>query len=411
MIILSYIESQGSDFILHRISSEGELVQSFGDNGRLIHSGNAVRDVPRGMFLGEANDLYCFGLRLTETAGADQLLVKFDSGGFVDEAFGNTGEIAFNLLNQSEAFYLFTGADDTFDAGFLHDNGDLILAGTTATVLEVFGPDQFTYEMVPVITRLTQNGNLVSTFGAAGNYILPTNGWTQVYGVVPGLDGNLTMAYRVEGTAVLTSVTETGSTNSTYGSSGFLEVAEGDIDTFRLERQSDGGTLVAISSYEVESSAKVMRFFPDGSPDLGFGTNGQLDLGDYSIGESSIQALANSTDGAIYIGGSIPEGDGSNGIIGRLQSSVTTTSDVQSSIEGVSVYPVPFSTEFQVGVSTFESKELSVLVTDLAGKIVASETCLACSMLAFESSFWKPGVYVVHARIDQSFQTFKIVKQ
>ena len=244
-------------------------------------------------------------------------LSRYNPNGSIDTTFGQNGKFL---------SFFGTELENEHNIVRVQSDGKILLAATHGS----FSNYHF------VLIRLTESGNLDTTFGTNGFVISSLNNDTNRLTSMEILpDGKVILAGYTSGPStneypnfIIAKYNADGSLDTTFGNNGYTVQNFGTVSNIlantedslsSIKIQPDGKILAAGFSYAETGNFgglnfALLRLNADGSPDDGFGTNGRV-IADFGQGESisNIQLLP---DGKILaIGQSYSENDESIEII------------------------------------------------------------------------------------------------
>jgi uncharacterized delta-60 repeat protein len=190
-------------------------------------------------------------------APGDFGLIRFNSDGSLDTAFGSAGIVTTD----------FSGQDDEAYASALQPDGKIVAVGRTTSSQSVFA-----------LARYNSNGLLDTTFGTGGKVITSffPNDFSFAGTMAIQPDGKIVAGgggLSVETQAQLARYNSDGSLDPTFGVGGkLIDYNFGEARSLAL--QSDGKIVVA--SYPFIGDLALTRYNSDGSVDTTFGTSGYV---------------------------------------------------------------------------------------------------------------------------------------
>lgn len=345
------------------IGPAGALDTSFGTGGRTT---SGVEFVVAN--LGVQPDGHVVLAGTSSTSGAapthDQVAVRFDADGVVDATFGAGGKAVLDFgggddftsdaLVQRDgkivlAGHQYTALDDTRaqTIGRFNADGtvDTTFAGTGKSLVTPAGSNSFFgLHQQPdgkllaagvrnvganrngSMTRFTAQGSLDPSFGTGGTGILEMGSQDYCIGAATDKSGRIVVAgERFNGVGydfVAARFTAAGVVDTTFAApNGWVASVSGvDIIAFAwaVVVQADGKVVIGGSGPgpTVGHDLVVFRYLDDGTPDLGFGTNGKaaLDVGDWD----RIYRVASDDQNRIVFVGESSQGPSGKAVVGRL---------------------------------------------------------------------------------------------
>lgn len=239
--------------ILGRLTAAGALDASFGGGDGILtietgKSNDWYRDM---VLLADGNILLCG--TYDEAGSGRLLLIRLTANGSLDAAFG-TGGIA-----TPPAAVLFANRMSILSNGFI-----LLCGAAGSSYDDVF------------LARFSPNGILDTSFGGGAGYMT-----TSLYS--SGLEIPVELKILpdekviIAGVTFVAKFTSSGVLDASFGTGGFTAIY-GDSDTYisSMRIQDDGKIVLAGGGRNPSNYIifKLLRYLPDGTPDLSFGTNG-----------------------------------------------------------------------------------------------------------------------------------------
>ena len=272
------------------LAADGDLDPAFGNNGFVITDLGNSSDTARSVLIQPDGKIVMLGT----AQGQAPVLMRFNSNGSVDSAFGVNGKLPVNF-----------GSKVT-----LQSNGKLVVAGSSGGSFAV--------------ARYDSNGaGLDPTFGTGGVEKIPADPGDFMY-VLSDLaiqpDNKIVLVGTQESLGHTTTIfvarfTSDGAPDDTLVDHGFKYIDEYDFPGsayFRGEAvvvQTDGKIVLSADMYDGDTIEQIAlaRINPDGSPDAtAFGTNGKgtvaITLPNFNSSEGG---LALQSDGKILVLGNI----------------------------------------------------------------------------------------------------------
>jgi uncharacterized delta-60 repeat protein len=262
-------EVQGSDYALWRVNADGSADTAFGVDGAVQASLGGVSMVAASAVLQADGKLILSGYSYDGGEGDDQFSVlRLNADGSVDTGFGTDGR-----------FDLDGGDDDRAACVTVQADGKIVVAGAS---------DGLDDDMQLSVVRLTASGELDTSFGTGGKFLLPL-----VDG--QGFDGEIALSVlaQPDGKIVLAHfgandgddhvgfgvvrLSAAGELDPGFGGAGRFVSSLGMITlATSVALQPDGKIVVAGLSVDFDGGAPTLGFGaqrvnPDGSADADFG--------------------------------------------------------------------------------------------------------------------------------------------
>lgn len=214
-------------------------------------------------------------------------------GGALDPTFGISGKTTLKLGASS----------DTVDGAAFQIDGKIVVAGGV-----LFNS---TYDArSSVVARFNSNGSLDQSFGDNGNVLFQIGDEAELRSVAVQTDEKIVVAgdARPGGgrrNIYVLRFNPDGSFDESFGTQGRLEFKFGsNCDARDMQLQPDGKIVVAgyISPSKGIEDFLLLRLNIDGTPDMGFGTEGRV-VTDFGAGNEQVSGLALPTGGKIVVAG------------------------------------------------------------------------------------------------------------
>ena len=266
-----------SGTFMARYLRDGSLDPSFGDNGSVVVAGSG-RTVGADMALQRDGKIVLVGKETL--AGGAILVQRFTRSGLPDTTFGDDGTAVVSGSDlpdtDPDGSVVTTGMGGTSIA--VQPDGKIVGVGWEFALTRPY------YDAI-VVFRLNEDGSVDDTFGSTGpGFSTITHGWDGAQVLLqPG--GKILVAGRLSNfslgirhTALLARYNADGSLDPSFGVSGTVTHRIHDLDSWYsgAALQPDG-KIVAVGSTSTSTCGSFFaRYDRDGSPDLGFGTNGVL---------------------------------------------------------------------------------------------------------------------------------------
>ncbi len=283
-IVATGFESNGSngDVLLLRFNGNGTLDTAFGTNGVVRYNGAANGDDEGNTVTIQADGkILVAGYTWNGFSNYDDLLVlRYNSDGTPDTAFGTNGAVTYNSTSNST---------DSAESIAVQTDGKIIIAGYSTVV---GGPSL-------LVLRYKSDGSLDDTFATHGvvtygsydqgySSALQQDGKLVVTGmeVTGGKENLLMMRYNIDGTL-----------DETFGTNGVALYGGGEGHGIAV--QSDG-KLVITGGSTLSDTPWVLRYTSDGTLDSTFNGNGVFI---YNGNQSGARSLSLQSDGNIVVTG------------------------------------------------------------------------------------------------------------
>jgi len=248
-----------------RYNADGTFDTSFGVDGIMLFPGGASFTLQS--VLQPDGRLLVAGWAHDQTTLEDQILIRYNSDGSLDESFDGNG-------------YLVTDVNNSFERAndiTLQPDGKIITGGYHV------GASYYDF----LITRYNSNGSIDSSFGVDGHVIRDLGGSTEIcHSVLVQSDGKILAAGYTEGTTgqdfrfIIMRFNNDGSLDPSFNGSGIVDAGindHGSVAPYGIALRPDGKIVFGGSAELNNSFTKkltVLQLNPDGSRDAAFGTDG-----------------------------------------------------------------------------------------------------------------------------------------
>lgn len=350
-----------------RYNTNGSLDNSFGNNGlfKLVHSNSHIAKM---IVLADGSVL------LAGNSYNNGVISRINPNGVLDLNFGSGGS------------RFLSGTNFTFilwDAILLSDN-TILCAGYDLTEQN---------NMKLAYCKIDLNGDFVPGFGMNGKVttdLFPFSGTPEISEYVQKAmelpNGQIIMGGQAMG-AILVKINPNGTLDTSFGTNGVVTHSYPYVDFIM---QPDGKFLIG-GTHEVSlynTGFSITRLNSNGSLDNSFNGTGTFTV-DVSPDHDYLQTMKLTANGHILVGGSSrsvnPDADFMLADIDISQSLAIHEKD----LDGVSVYPNPFSGKLTVSV---ENKSVTAIqLIDAVGKAVDNYPAGLNTVLSLESL--APGAY------------------
>jgi uncharacterized delta-60 repeat protein len=349
-------------FAIISVAQPGILDPSFGDNGYVIT--DLGKNYNRALSIAALSDgsiITAGGSQESDAKdfGSDFAVVKYKEDGNPADDFGTNGVVLTDLDGFS--------SDVATDISIQND-GKILVAGRTHA-----GAAYVDYKIA--VVRYNTDGTLDESFGSQGKAFCPVESYDDY-------SYDVSMALQSDGKIVITGssylpvhdvfftvrFTSDGEIDPSFGNNGTVATSLGDSfdgNPNAIAIQPDGkilvgGVGVGPLSYGTYADFALVRYEPDGAPDLSFGENGIVLtplLGGYNA--EWIEDLAIQNDGKIIAAGSTSEYNYDQRI-GVARYNADGSPDDAFGTSGIVLTAIPGSNAFCRGVALTGSGDIIV---------------------------------------------------
>ena len=286
ILMAGYAEGTNNNFALVRCNADGSLDTTFDGDGKLTTDFAAGDD--RAYDLAVQSDGKIIAAGYASGASADFALARYNPDGSLDTTFDGDGKLTTD----------FAGNGDIVLSVELQTGGKLVAAGYNNNPTN----DDF------ALARYNPDGSLDATFDGDGKVVTDLAGGDDyAYSLALLGDGRLVAAgygYFSKYDFGAVRYNADGSLETTFDGDGILlcDLYGSVEDVAGAALQRDGKVVVV--GYTMASSIDfaIARYNPDGSPDLGFGTDGIVTT-DFALQPDFATAVAVQADGKILVAG------------------------------------------------------------------------------------------------------------
>jgi uncharacterized delta-60 repeat protein len=295
-------------FALARYNNDGSLDTSFGESGKLVTSpspfdsgANAVALQPDGKIIAAGS----VGRSFSSPPMSDFALIRYDSKGGLDLAFGNGGVVATDILHLAAAA----------NSIVLQPDGRIVVGGATQVV--DFLPTFF----IPVLARYNGDGSLDASFGTGGTVRVPIIATGSA--IALQADGKIVVAGSFIDSSsstnrssdfALVRLNRDGSIDDAFGKQG-RATADFDLDDDEATALAVDplGRIVAVGGAfrqigrQERGEFAVARFISDGRLDRSFASDGKASYNFFGFADEA-RAVTLQTDGKIVAVGDADRG-------------------------------------------------------------------------------------------------------
>ncbi|MDX2128194.1 MAG: T9SS type A sorting domain-containing protein [Chloroherpetonaceae bacterium] len=281
------------DFFVIRLQPSGAFDNTFNTNGRVLTDFNANTDQARGLAIDGTGKLVVAGLVDDFVGNVNVGVARYNSNGTLDNSFAIQTTGSTNIRDAG------AGSEIIRDLA-QQSNGKIIAVGS------LFGNLDW------CVTRYNQDGSTDTTFITSGNsnvYFSFANGVSEsaTCVVVQSDDKILVGGYtQVSGTnrfALARFNANGGLDNSFAGGQGYIISTLASSEIYDVLALPNGKIIVAGWNDDTQDDFEVFQYNSDGSPDLGFGSAGQVSIDIVGTSRQVAYALARQADGKILVGG------------------------------------------------------------------------------------------------------------
>ncbi len=383
-----------SRIVLFRLKPNGTYDSSFGKNGKAYTNFGGFTNVAGTLLLKSDGKIVVSGDLQKDNSGIQKVeLAQYLSNGRIDSSFGTSGKTESGLPFRQKGIALASLPGNKILAGFQYTQGSTFRT---------------------CIARYNADGRLDSSFGRNGiaynkkdetvytaNMSLAIQGDGKILEYVTGESNNILYRYKAN-----------GSLDNTFGDGGAVTLPGG---YFTLSVVLDEEQRILVNT----SPFSILRYLPDGKPDLSFGTRGKLttDFTD-TIPDSFVQPgkLLIQPDSKIINTGYI---DLTNGLqsfaLARFKNTSASAiapvaANAAASSQPVVVYPNPVLNTLHIkGLS--ENTQYSLSLTDREGNIKMVRQATGASFLNWNVDQLKSGWYFLNVVSAKGKTTVTFLKQ
>jgi len=289
ILMAGFSEGTNYNFALIRCNTDGSLDTTFDGDGKLTTDFAAGNDHAFDLAVQSDGKIiaagYAWGTR------EDFALARYNADGSLDTTFDADGKLTTD----------FAGNGDIAISVELQTDGKIVAAGVTDNYVN----DNF------ALARYNADGSLDTGFDGDGRVVTDLAGWDDVvYGLALLEDGRVVAA----GTGIFNKYdmndfgavryNADGSLDTTFAEDGILLCdLYGSIDSVAAAAlQRDGKVVVVGYTMALSTDFAIARYNPDGSLDLGFGTQGKV-VTDFALSADIATAVAVQADGKLLVAG------------------------------------------------------------------------------------------------------------
>lgn len=266
------------DIVLIRYNSNGTVDGTFGTAGIVRTPVGSRGDFARDMLVDSSDRIVVAGYYLSDTAGYDFVVARYDAAGTLDPTFGTSGlvkisptsnnDLAYALAMQSDGKIIVVGESQnaTSDMAWAHldANGGLISTGSfdsgnsdVVRSVMVLSDDSIVLggknDGDAAVVKLNSAAVLDATFGVNGVRLVDTGSSLEEFYALGLQDGDIVAAgYTANATndLLLARMSTSGSLDTAFGPGGYVMTdINGEADFGRSMKVAGSSILVAGNSY------------------------------------------------------------------------------------------------------------------------------------------------------------------
>jgi uncharacterized delta-60 repeat protein len=354
-------------FLTLRFNTDGSIDNTFSNDGFDIISFLNINDQSFAVKVQHDGKILVAGYSSGGCGiGTYVAMARYNTDGSMDNSFGNSGKVLFQVNGSSFAKDLILKDD------YIYITGLAIYNYTSSAFL---------------LARFSMDGQIDNTFGTNGTVITPigiqksyaysinsqSNGKLICGGVYGDYINNDSLLY------ALVRYNADGSIDNTFGNNGILITTIGGelIEAFPLAIQPDDKIVIGCTSgFNYDFDFVVARFLPDGDIDSTFGNNGAI-FTDFGKNYNRCYSIAIQADGKIDAAG-MAKTPGFINIYDELHFALARyLPELQLGIINNSsgnnilyVYPNPILIETTLEYELTNDQEINISVFDLSGKLI-----------------------------------------
>ncbi len=347
-----------ADYALVRYKMNGELDSTFGTAGKVVTDLGSTFETSNALAIQADGKIISAGS--VYGASVDFGVVRYNSNGSLDSAFGVGGIVVTSIADEDQA-----------NAVRVQPDGKIVVAGFSS----INAKGDFS------VVRYNTDGTLDKNFGTGGKVTTNIQNSDLGYDLLIHSNGKILVAGTVGyvqvvgGPIGLVQYNEDGSLDTGFGTGGKSIIATGNPHfVWSLARQPDGKIFVGSESL-ISSNNKqwsLSRALPNGTIDATFGTNGVVNTDLIGTSEYSTSMLIQ-PDAKIVMAGGAGGASSFDLVVCRyLNDFVSGTTDVPQAL-AFNISPNPGNGLFSLRMETPASSLLHLTVSDMSGRIVHSD--------------------------------------
>jgi uncharacterized delta-60 repeat protein len=278
-----------NDFAVVRYNTDGSLDTTFDGDGKVTTAVGAGQDWAYTMALQSDGKILVAG-----SDNGDFALVRYNSDGTLDSAFGSGGKVITSIGTCTDAVYSLT----------LQPDGKILAAGSA------YSCSQYDF----ALARYNSDGTLDTTFDGDGKVITPLGSSFDIaYAIALQTDGQiLAGGYSRDSSNnddfAIVRYNADGSLDTSFDGDGVVTTPVGSGNEYgrAIALQSDGKILVAgYSLTGADSDIAVARYSADGTLDTSFGVDGKVVTSPYAFPTTDeAWSMVLQPDGKLLVAGS-----------------------------------------------------------------------------------------------------------
>lgn len=350
----------GFDFAFIRIDTDGKLVTSFGEGGKLTIDFSNTDDRLKRIIMHE-DRIYAVGSSISNDV-EQYAIAAILADGTLESAFSGDGKLVFDV----------DAGEDVATAIAVQSDDKLLVAGYTG----------IGFEKEFCIVRFKADGGLDNSFSTDG-IAIPDVGMTddRAYGIAIQDDQKIVVAGSSYGETgydfALVRLLPDGNIDIDFGDDGFAVETIGPFfdDAEDMILQPDGKILITGYAAQAATDADfgLARFTRDGLLDNTFSGDGKV-ITIIGSGESEDEphAIALQPDGKIVVVGEAENSSGNvDFALARYISGIVTSIDEDVLVlEQLKLFPIPAHSTLNASFSIDRERVLEFSITDIAGRIL-----------------------------------------
>ena len=317
------------DFALVRYNTDGSLDNSFGTGGKVITAVGNADDGANAVILQPDGKIIAAGVS-GSFASYDFALVRYTTNGTLDSSFGTGGKVITPIGS----------GNDEARAVVLQSDGKIVAVGLSGNFPNI----DF------ALVRYNTNGTLDTSFGTGGKVLTSIGAADdEAHSVIIQTDGKIVAAgfgnTATSGTDfALVRYNTDGSLDNSFGTGGKVTTPIGfGGDIRKIALQADGKIVAAgYTSTGPTFDVALVRYNPNGTLDVGFGTNGKVITAIGSSDEIANAVLIQPNGKIIAVGWS----DQSTIDFALVRYNSNGTPDNSFGTNGIVLTPIGNSTDF-----------------------------------------------------------------